>query len=64
VIDPTEKSRRLLDALAGIARDAGRAILEVYGTEFTVTLKDDRSPLTDADKQLARQYLASVDPFA
>jgi len=50
VIDLTEK-RRLLDTLAGIARDAGRAILEVYGTEFTVTLKDDRSPLTEADKR-------------
>src|SRR6185295_17272634 len=45
------KSRRLLDVLAGIARDAGRAILEVYGTDFTVTLKDDRSPLTEADKR-------------
>ncbi len=50
VIDLTEK-RRLLDTIAGIARDAGRAILEVYGTEFTVTLKDDRSPLTEADKR-------------
>jgi 3'(2'), 5'-bisphosphate nucleotidase len=50
VIDPTEQ-RRLLDAVAQITRDAGRAILEVYGTDFTVTLKDDRSPLTEADKR-------------
>ena len=50
MIDPTEK-RRLLDAVALIARDAARAILEVYGTDFTVTLKDDRSPLTEADKR-------------
>ena len=48
--DPTEK-RRLLDAVAGIARDAGRAILDVYATDFAVTLKADRSPLTDADKR-------------
>jgi 3'(2'), 5'-bisphosphate nucleotidase len=50
VIDPTE-ARRLLDSVARIARDAGRAILDVYGTDFTVTLKDDRSPLTEADKR-------------
>jgi 3'(2'), 5'-bisphosphate nucleotidase len=50
VTDLAEK-RRLLHAVAGIARDAGRAILDVYGTEFAVTLKEDRSPLTEADKR-------------
>jgi 3'(2'), 5'-bisphosphate nucleotidase len=64
VIDLTEK-RRLLDAIAGLARDAGRAILEVYGTEFTVTLKDDRSPLTEADKrahEIIDAGLRTLDP--
>ena len=49
MIEPTEK-RRLLDAVCGIARDAGRAILEVYARDFAVALKADRSPLTEADE--------------
>jgi 3'(2'), 5'-bisphosphate nucleotidase len=64
VIDLTEK-RRLLDTVARLARDAGRAILDVYGTDFTVTLKDDRSPLTDADKRahtIIDAGLRALDP--
>ena len=30
---------------------AGEEIIEVYGREFTVELKEDRSPLTEADKR-------------
>ncbi len=37
---------------AGI--EAGRMIMEVYNTSFTVELKDDRSPLTKADKESHR----------
>lgn len=37
------------DFLARIAREAGKAILEVYGTNFDVTCKDDQSPVTLAD---------------
>ncbi|MBK9175105.1 MAG: 3'(2'),5'-bisphosphate nucleotidase CysQ [Flavobacteriales bacterium] len=33
------------------ALEAGRAILEVYGTEFTADVKPDRSPLTEADRR-------------
>jgi 3'(2'), 5'-bisphosphate nucleotidase len=33
-----------------IARKAGAAILEVYNSEITVEVKDDKSPLTAADK--------------
>jgi 3'(2'), 5'-bisphosphate nucleotidase len=49
VRDPTEQ-RQLLDAVSQIARDAGRAILEVYARDFAVALKADRSPLTEADE--------------
>ena len=35
--------------LVALARRAGAAILEIYGTEFEVTEKDDASPLTRAD---------------
>lgn len=41
--------RRWLDAACEIARSAGHAIMEVYSGEFSVELKDDRSPLTVAD---------------
>ncbi|GAC1619503.1 MAG: 3'(2'),5'-bisphosphate nucleotidase CysQ [Nevskia sp.] len=39
----------LLEAVLSIAIDAGRAILEVYESDFAVTHKDDQSPLTQAD---------------
>ena len=40
----------LLAEICAIAAAAGDAILEVYAREFTVQLKDDRSPLTEADQ--------------
>jgi len=47
----------LLAELCAIARAAGDAILEVYGTDFAVRLKDDRSPLTEAD-QISNRIIA------
>jgi 3'(2'), 5'-bisphosphate nucleotidase len=40
---------QLLEPLAQIAADAGAAILEIYHTDFDVELKEDHSPLTEAD---------------
>ena len=40
-----------IEEIIGIARRAGSAILEVYGTEFSVEVKEDQSPLTEADKR-------------
>jgi 3'(2'), 5'-bisphosphate nucleotidase len=40
----------LLDPVLEIAAEAGRAIMEIYDSEFAVELKDDRSPLTAADR--------------
>jgi 3'(2'), 5'-bisphosphate nucleotidase len=40
----------LLAQLSTIAAAAGTAILEVYGRDFAVHYKDDRSPLTEADE--------------
>lgn len=40
---------QLIDPLVGIARDAGKAILEVYASDFDVQAKDDQTPLTKAD---------------
>lgn len=41
----------LLDAAADLAARAADAILAVYATAFTVDTKDDRSPLTEADRR-------------
>lgn len=40
-----------LPQLLKLALDAGKAILEVYETPFSIELKDDQSPLTLADKR-------------
>lgn len=39
----------LLPRVVALAREAGRAILEVYRQDFAVITKDDASPLTQAD---------------
>ena len=40
----------LLESAIGIATEAGRAIMEIYRRDFDVELKDDRTPLTEADR--------------
>lgn len=39
-----------IQKICHIAREAGKAILEVYETDFDVTIKGDNSPLTAADE--------------
>jgi 3'(2'), 5'-bisphosphate nucleotidase len=41
--------KELIDPIVILATDAGRAILEVYATDFDVQSKGDASPLTQAD---------------
>jgi 3'(2'), 5'-bisphosphate nucleotidase len=56
----------LLDAVCAIARAAGDAILAVYGRrDVAVELKDDRSPLTEADRAahaVIRERLTELKP--
>jgi len=40
-----------IDYLIHIARTAGREIMRVYEKDFAIDYKDDRSPLTDADRR-------------
>lgn len=49
-----------LHRVAAIARQAGAAILEVYQREFSVQEKDDRSPLTEADRRSNELILAAL----
>lgn len=44
-----ENLNNLLDPVNKIALQAGKKILEIYETEFTVDIKVDHSPLTEAD---------------
>lgn len=41
----------LLDTLHLIAIDAGKAIMEIYSSDFQVDSKDDSSPVTEADRR-------------
>jgi 3'(2'), 5'-bisphosphate nucleotidase len=55
----------LLNQVLAIAREAGDAIMAVYSREFDVEFKDDKSPLTEADRaadQVIRRGLDSVRP--
>jgi len=55
----------LLADIIAIAEAAGQAILEIYGKDFEVTHKEDRSPLTQADlasHRLIRDALARLTP--
>jgi 3'(2'), 5'-bisphosphate nucleotidase len=40
-----------VEFLIALAQKAGDAIMEIYGRDFSVETKDDRSPLTEADKK-------------
>jgi 3'(2'), 5'-bisphosphate nucleotidase len=44
----------LLEKLVDITLEAGRAILDVYGSDFGVSYKSDSSPLTEADSRSHR----------
>lgn len=44
-----ENLNLLLDPVNTIALQAGKKILQIYNTEFSVDIKEDRSPLTEAD---------------
>lgn len=55
----------LLEPVRAIAREAGRAILEIYQSDFAVEAKADRSPLTAADRaahEVITRALARLTP--
>jgi 3'(2'), 5'-bisphosphate nucleotidase len=51
---------KLLAPLLDIARAAGQEIMRVYATEFTVEMKEDRSPVTDADYAAHKLIVADL----
>jgi len=55
-----------MPALIRISREAGRAILQIYDSDFAVEQKADRSPLTLADKrshEVIAQGLSLISDF-
>ena len=55
---PTDE--KLLAPLLDIARAAGQQIMRVYATEFTVAMKEDKSPVTDADYAAHKVIVADL----
>jgi 3'(2'), 5'-bisphosphate nucleotidase len=50
----------LLEHVIGIAHEAGRAVMDVYGTGFSVRGKADASPVTEADTQAEAIIIAGL----
>jgi len=53
--------KSLIDPVVALAEEAGRAILEVYSSDFEVQSKDDESPLTQADLASHHCIVAGLD---
>jgi 3'(2'), 5'-bisphosphate nucleotidase len=49
-----------INQILTIAEKAGKATLEIYGREFTVEEKEDRSPVTEADKKSNEIIIAAL----
>ncbi len=52
-----------IEDIIGIARRAGSAILDVYNTDFPVEVKEDESPLTEADKRANAVIVEGLNRF-
>ena len=50
----------LVDSVVEIAIRAGKEILKVYNTDFKVEIKDDQSPVTEADQIAETLILRSI----
>jgi 3'(2'), 5'-bisphosphate nucleotidase len=62
---PTSDLSTLVEPVLAIARNAGRRILDVYASAFSVTAKADQSPVTAADiaaNECILQGLATLTP--
>ena len=60
----TSDQNRLLLDVTELAREAGRTILEIYASSFTVAEKEDHSPLTEADLRSEKLILAGLKRLA
>ncbi|MBF7052352.1 3'(2'),5'-bisphosphate nucleotidase CysQ [Halomonas sp. KAO] len=51
----------LLDSVEGIAKQAGDAIMAIYSRDFSIEEKEDKSPLTEADKAAHEVIVAGLN---
>jgi len=51
VLDKIDLNNIDIDDIKSIAKKAGEATLEIYNKDFSIEYKDDKSPLTEADKK-------------
>ena len=54
-----------IEQIIAVAVEAGEAIMKVYSREFTVEMKEDKSPLTEADREahhIIAEALAKLTP--
>lgn len=56
----TASDEKLLAPLLDIARSASEQIMRVYATDFDVTMKDDKSPVTEADLAAHKVIVADL----
>jgi 3'(2'), 5'-bisphosphate nucleotidase len=60
----TQPADELLDSIATIAEEAGRAIMAIYQTDFSVDAKTDQSPITEADRRAHHLIRAGLETLA
>ncbi|MFZ9374585.1 MAG: inositol monophosphatase family protein, partial [Burkholderiaceae bacterium] len=51
----------VIETMVATAMEAGRTVLSIYATDFTSTLKDDASPVTEADLRADRVIRAGLE---
>src|SRR5579859_5158849 len=56
----TQPDEKLLAPLLDIARSAGEQIMRIYATDFDVAVKQDQSPVTEADLAAHRVIVADL----
>ncbi len=55
--EPTDE---LIDQLLALSIRAGEAIMDIYNSDFEVRVKDDKSPVTEADEKAEAIILAEL----
>ena len=58
------KLSKNLELIVNASLEAGKAIMEVYDSPFNIEIKEDKSPLTEADKNantIINRYLKTTD---
>jgi 3'(2'), 5'-bisphosphate nucleotidase len=58
---PNMMDQIVIEEVNQIARKAGEVVLDVYGSEFRVDVKEDKSPLTEADRRANEVIVSALE---